>query len=87
MRQVAFEIDEADSLGRWGWSVLAQGPAFDITGSLDEHSEALRKLHVTPWAPGTRPAWLRVTATRVSGRYFGNLPHEFFDFIDRPQGR
>jgi uncharacterized protein len=81
---VAFEIDEADSLGQWGWSVVARGPAFDITDSIDERSEALRKLHVAPWAPGKRPAWLKVTATRVSGRYFGSLPHEFFEALNRP---
>lgn len=28
---VAFEIDDADRYGDWGWSVLVQGPAFDIT--------------------------------------------------------
>lgn len=71
---VAFEIDEADPLGQWGWSVVAQGVAFDITTSLDHRSEALRKLTVTPWAPGDKPSWLKVSATRVSGRYFGSPP-------------
>ena len=74
LARVAFEIDEADPLGQWGWSVVAQGPAFDITSSLDERSEALRKLQVTPWAPGDKPSWLEVSATRVSGRYFGSPP-------------
>ena len=74
MARVAFEIDEADPLGRWGWSVVAQGHSFDITSSLDHRSEALRKLAVTPWAPGDKPSWLDVSATRVSGRYFGNPP-------------
>jgi nitroimidazol reductase NimA-like FMN-containing flavoprotein (pyridoxamine 5'-phosphate oxidase superfamily) len=79
---VVFEIDGVDSLGQWGWSVVAQGPAFDITDALDETSVALRQLPLTPWAPGLRPAWLKITATRVSGRYFGELPHEFFELVE-----
>lgn len=70
LRMVAFEIDDADRDGRWGWSVVAQGPAFDITGSIDEHSELLRTLPVEPWAPGAKQHWLKVTAVRVSGRRF-----------------
>jgi nitroimidazol reductase NimA-like FMN-containing flavoprotein (pyridoxamine 5'-phosphate oxidase superfamily) len=80
---VVFEIDEADPLGTWGWSVVAQGPAFDITDSTDERSKALRELPLAPWAPGTRQSWLTITATRVSGRYFGDLPHEFSEFFER----
>ena len=80
---VVFEIDEADPLGTWGWSVVAQGPAFDITDSTDERSKALRSLPLAPWAPGTRQSWLTITATRVSGRYFGDLPHEFAEFFER----
>ena len=31
LRVVAFEIDDADRYAHWGWSVLVQGPAFDIS--------------------------------------------------------
>ena len=71
---VAFEIDDADSLGDWGWSVVVQGPAFDISDADDSYSQALRELDVRPFAPGTKPHWLKVSATRVSGRRFGAVP-------------
>ena len=57
---VAFEIDDADRDGRWSWSVVAQGPAFDITAE--------------PAAPGAKQRWLKMTATRVSGRRFARPP-------------
>jgi nitroimidazol reductase NimA-like FMN-containing flavoprotein (pyridoxamine 5'-phosphate oxidase superfamily) len=74
MQYVGFEIDDADRHGAWGWSVLVQGPAFEITGALDETSEHLRKFTVTPWAPGERDHWLKITARNVSGRCFGTVP-------------
>lgn len=74
LRMVAFEVDDADHDGQWGWSVVAQGPAFDITDSIDEYSELLRALPVEPWAPGARQHWLKVTAARLSGRRFKGGP-------------
>jgi nitroimidazol reductase NimA-like FMN-containing flavoprotein (pyridoxamine 5'-phosphate oxidase superfamily) len=71
MTAVAFEIDDADRFGDWGWSVLVQGPAFDITTSADELSEHLRNLPVHPWVPGARDHWLKIAAVRISGRAFG----------------
>jgi uncharacterized protein len=69
---VAFEIDDADRYGHWGWSVLVQGPAFDITSSVDELPKQLRELPVRPWAPGARDHWLKITAVRLGGRAFGD---------------
>lgn len=74
LTMVAFEVDDVDPAGRWGWSVLAQGPAFDISDSIDEYSGLLRHLPLEPQAPGHKPYWLKVTARRVSGRRFGNVP-------------
>ena len=74
LTMVAFEVDEADPAGAWGWSVLAQGPAFDISDSIDQYSEALRHLPVVPHAPGEKQHWLKITARRVSGRRFGEVP-------------
>ena len=71
---VAFEIDDADALGDWGWSVVAQGPAFDITDADDAYSQALRELDPRPFAPGPKAHWIKVSATRVSGRRFGAVP-------------
>lgn len=67
----AFEIDGVDPAGRWGWSVLAQGHAFEITSALDEDSARLRQLPVKPMAPGDRDHWLAIRSTRISGRRFG----------------
>ncbi len=74
LTMVAFEIDDADPDGAWGWSVLAQGPAFDISDSIDEYSDSLRHLPVEPRAPGQRPNWLKIAARKVSGRRFGPVP-------------
>ena len=74
MTAAAFEIDEAAPDGSWGWSVLARGVAFDITDTLDEHSEVLRAVPVQPWAPGSRPNWLSLTVTAITGRRFGSPP-------------
>lgn len=71
---VAFEIDEADPAGTWGWSVLVQGPAFDISESVDEYSGALRRLPVEPRAPGEKESWLKISARHISGRRFGPVP-------------
>jgi nitroimidazol reductase NimA-like FMN-containing flavoprotein (pyridoxamine 5'-phosphate oxidase superfamily) len=73
-RPVAFEVDDADPAGAWGWSVLVQGPAFDITEATGPYSARLRELGVTPWAPGRREHWLKVSAVELSGRRFGPVP-------------
>ena len=74
MAAAAFEIDDAASDGRWGWSVLARGVAFDISDTLDEHSEFLRTVPVRPWSPGEKHSWLSLSVTAVSGRRFGAVP-------------
>ena len=74
LTMVAFEIDEADPAGSWGWSVMVQGPAFDISDSIDQYSGVLRDLPVEPRAPGEKPYWLKITARLVSGRRFGAVP-------------
>ncbi len=74
MTPVAFEIDDADHDGAWGWSVLVQGPAFDITVSTDDTSARLRALPLKPWAPGRKDHWIRIGTMRISGRCFGEVP-------------
>jgi nitroimidazol reductase NimA-like FMN-containing flavoprotein (pyridoxamine 5'-phosphate oxidase superfamily) len=73
---VAFEIDGADRFGHWGWSVLVQGPLFDITSSADELSDNLRKLPVRPWVPGAHDHWLKLSVVRMSGRAFGEISED-----------
>jgi len=74
MTAVAFEIDDAAPDGNWGWSVHIRGIAFDVTDTIDAYSEANRRQTVDPWAPGPKPSWLRITATTITGRRFGNPP-------------
>ena len=74
LRAVAFEIDDADPDGTWGWSVMVQGPAFDITDEADAGSQQLRLAPVVPWPPGERAHWLKVSALHLSGRRFGVVP-------------
>ena len=71
---VAFEIDGAEMNGAWGWSVVVEGPALDITTSTDDVDVALRRLPILPWAPGARHHWLKIVAGAVTGRRFGLVP-------------
>jgi len=71
---VAFEIDDADPDGAWGWSVVVQGPAFDITEAADTYSQRLRLAPVVPWPEGARVHWLKISAVHLSGRRFGAVP-------------
>jgi nitroimidazol reductase NimA-like FMN-containing flavoprotein (pyridoxamine 5'-phosphate oxidase superfamily) len=71
LTSVAFEIDESDPAGTWGWSVVVQGPAFDISDAGDSYSAQLRLAPVEPFAPGERHHWLKITAMNLSGRRFG----------------
>lgn len=70
----AFEIDDADPKGSWGWSVLVQGPAVEITYARDEHSRRLRELVAQPIALGVRDHCLVISALKISGRSFGEPP-------------
>ena len=70
----AFEIDDADPEGSWGWSVLVQGPAFEITYARDEDSRRLRELVGEPTAPGVRDHCFVISALKISGRSFGDPP-------------
>ena len=63
--KVAFEIDEIDTAGRQGWSVLIQGPADHV--SEDERVSAERA-GVEPWPAGDRELFIRIVPTRVTGR-------------------
>lgn len=64
---LAFEVDEVDAGWQTGWSVLLRG-----RGSLIEDSEEIRKLvnlGLRPWSAGDKDHWVRLRATRISGRH------------------
>ena len=63
---VAFEIDEIDTPGRGGWSVLIQGPAHHVES--EEARARAKEAGVEPWAPGDRELFLRIVPNRVTGR-------------------
>jgi nitroimidazol reductase NimA-like FMN-containing flavoprotein (pyridoxamine 5'-phosphate oxidase superfamily) len=65
---VAFEIDSADEQTHEGWSVIVQGVGYEVTTSLDLHSEQLRRLDLQPWLPGERSHWVRIVANSITGR-------------------
>lgn len=71
MTSVAFEIDVIDSASHRGWSVLVLGRARDVTTSIDERSEQLRELCVSPWAAGEKATWIAVAPHRITGRRLG----------------
>ena len=70
LAHVAFEIDHFDEQGGEAWSVMVQGNARQITEAIDPLSERLRRLTISPAAPGIRTEWLAVYATGITGRRF-----------------
>ena len=66
--RVAFEVDGVDETAHTGWSVLVRGTGFDVTDSIDEQSEELRRAGVDTWAPGSKANWVRIEPTAITGR-------------------
>jgi nitroimidazol reductase NimA-like FMN-containing flavoprotein (pyridoxamine 5'-phosphate oxidase superfamily) len=72
---IAFEADRYDPLGAWGWSVLVQGVASEITdpAGLAEargHLAAARR----PFLDEGGSRIVSVDSTLMSGRDFGRVP-------------
>lgn len=68
LRRVAFEIDGIDETAGTGWSVLVQGSTYEITRAVDHYSEELRRLPVTPFAPGEKAHWIEIVPVEITGR-------------------
>ncbi len=64
--RAAFEIDGIDPGARTGWSVIIEGVATEVTRPMD--LAHLNQLALHPWAPGSKPHWVRIRAATVSGR-------------------
>ena len=65
--KVSFEADRLDDARHEGWSVLVHGHAHKVTDERDvKHIED--RAHVEPWAAGARNVYVRIAATRISGR-------------------
>ena len=63
---VVFEIDELDHRYQTGWSVVVHGHADRVTDAAAV--EQLEALDIVPWAGGTRPDWIRIEPTDLTGR-------------------
>jgi uncharacterized protein len=63
---VAFEADHVDAGRHDGWSVTAIGQAREVTdpGEIGQ----LERLGLTPWAPGDRHHFIRITPGILNGR-------------------
>ncbi len=65
-RRVVFEVDGVD--GDEAFSVVVKGEA----DQFDRPADVARaeQLGITPWAPGRKDRWVRVTARDIQGRAF-----------------
>jgi nitroimidazol reductase NimA-like FMN-containing flavoprotein (pyridoxamine 5'-phosphate oxidase superfamily) len=63
---VAFEADSVDSTGHTGWSVTLVGQARAVTDGKEIRD--LEKIALTPWAPGGRHHFIRISPAIVHGR-------------------
>ena len=66
--EVAFEVDDSESSGRSGWSVLVVGKATELRDA--KSLRQARRLGVSPWAPGEHDHFVIVPVDEVSGRRF-----------------
>jgi uncharacterized protein len=64
--QVAFEVDGVDQAAHTGWSVVVRGEAAEVTDPAE--LARLRKLRLSPWAPGARSRYVRILPARLTGR-------------------
>jgi len=64
---VAFECDGTDDPSlHTAWSILATGPAIEVSNPVD--LEHLHRLPLGPWCPGPLSIWLRMEPTTLTGR-------------------
>jgi len=66
MPSVAFEIDDIDTAGRLGWSVVVKGRGREAE-RLEEMLE-LESVGPSPWVDVTRTRWLVISPSEVTGR-------------------
>ena len=64
--RVAFEIDGTDAAAHTGWSVMVRGEAVEVTDP--EELARLRRLPLSPWAPGAKSRYVRILPAVLTGR-------------------
>ena len=67
---LAFEVDHVDYAEQRGWSVVALGPGERIDDA-KELAHIKRTWDPRPWAGGSRPLYVRLRWTDLSGRRLG----------------
>lgn len=67
---LAFEVDHVDYAEQKGWSVLAVGPG-DRIEDPEELDQIKRTWDPRPWAGGSRPLYVRLEWTELTGRRLG----------------
>jgi hypothetical protein len=68
-KNVAFEVDEVDTVHHTGWSVSVYGMAEDITGHRrDIVFDRTEALDVRSWAGGQKPRLVRIIPAGMTGR-------------------
>jgi nitroimidazol reductase NimA-like FMN-containing flavoprotein (pyridoxamine 5'-phosphate oxidase superfamily) len=73
---VAFETDRCDPCGDWGWSVLVQGVASEVTDpALRAAARALLAPDL-PFLDGEAARLVAIEISLVSGRSFGAIPED-----------
>lgn len=61
-RPVSFQVDDVDSVGRTGWSILVRGRAQEI------HSRNADGPLPDPWVPDDKPYLVRLKIRAITGR-------------------
>jgi len=65
-RGIAFEVDQLDDERRLGWSVVAQGPAEELTTTSEKMTAD--ELGIDSWSAHPKFRFMRITPTRITGR-------------------
>ena len=63
---VSFDVDQLDDALGEGWSVLLTGKASVVTGAAE--TSRVQALGIKPWAGGDRELYVRLSASRITGR-------------------
>jgi nitroimidazol reductase NimA-like FMN-containing flavoprotein (pyridoxamine 5'-phosphate oxidase superfamily) len=71
---VAFETDQYDPAGAWGWSVLVQGVASEISGPAELAEAQTMLAGDWPFLTEDVVRFISIEGTFVSGRAFGAVP-------------
>ena len=73
-RDIAFQVDDIDTVSHSGWSVLIRGAAEEV--AFEHLSELIRRIDDAvpqPWKKGIHNIWVVITPKVVSGRRLANV--------------